>query len=109
MEMPFGKHKGEDITSVPADYLVWLEQQNIVKSLRDAINFEIERRRGLETSTGRNVLLMTKSQATAIRDYSNFLTTKILKFTFLGKTNTEINGYLHLWTDEFISKHEVVP
>jgi len=37
--MPWGKHKGEMLKDVPANYLLWLEGQNIKKTERsDFIN-----------------------------------------------------------------------
>ena len=47
MRMPFGKHKGEDLTDVPLDYLKWAEENlQIDILLRREINHEIERREG---------------------------------------------------------------
>jgi exodeoxyribonuclease X len=36
--MPFGKHKGEEITRIPADYRKWLlKQENVDPYLRKAL------------------------------------------------------------------------
>lgn len=29
--MPFGKHKGEKLANVPADYLIWLHDQGTLR------------------------------------------------------------------------------
>lgn len=56
MKLPFGKHKGEDITDVPTQYLCWLEIQDFIRQdLREAVQFEIRRRRSDVTSLGRDV------------------------------------------------------
>jgi uncharacterized protein (DUF3820 family) len=56
MTLPFGKHKGEDIADVDLGYLKWLEEQEWVKDeLREALQFEIERREGDRPGMGRVV------------------------------------------------------
>jgi uncharacterized protein (DUF3820 family) len=56
MTLPFGKHKGEDIADVDLGYLKWLEEQDWVKEdLREALQFEIERREGDRPGAGRVV------------------------------------------------------
>lgn len=39
IKMPFGKHKGEDIASVPADYLIWLNnnKEDLYGDIKDYI------------------------------------------------------------------------
>jgi uncharacterized protein (DUF3820 family) len=52
--LTFGKHRGEPLHAVPIGYLKWLEEQGwIEKELREAVQFEIERREGDVTSIGR--------------------------------------------------------
>lgn len=56
MILRFGKHKGMDIADVDLGYLKWLEEQAWVKDdLREALNFEIERREGDRPGQGRVV------------------------------------------------------
>ena len=56
MKLGFGKHKGEDLTDVPAHYLKWLESQDWpTPELRSALQFEIERREGDRPGMGRVV------------------------------------------------------
>jgi hypothetical protein len=54
MKMPFGKHKGEDLTDIPIHYLKWIEELDLQNNfdLRSAINHEIERREGDRSSLG---------------------------------------------------------
>ena len=55
MKLPFGKHKGEDIEDVDLSYLKWLEQQDVNPKLREAVQYEIERREGDRPGMGRVV------------------------------------------------------
>ena len=45
--MPFGKHKGEDISTVPRKYLVWIQEDvdmDDYEGLEDAIDEELAMR-----------------------------------------------------------------
>lgn len=54
MIMSFGKHKGEYLEDIEVSYLKWLEGQDWLKpDLREAVQFEIERREGDVTSLGK--------------------------------------------------------
>ena len=44
MKLPFGKHKGEELSDVPRGYLRWLHQK---ASLRGRLLWEVEERLGL--------------------------------------------------------------
>lgn len=35
MNMPFGKHKGQDMENVPASYLLWLSEQDWISQWPD--------------------------------------------------------------------------
>jgi uncharacterized protein (DUF3820 family) len=54
MRMPFGKHKGEALEDLDLSYVKWLEEQDWVSDdLREAAQFEIERREGDRPGMGR--------------------------------------------------------
>lgn len=57
IKMPWGKYMGCEMHEIPLTYLKWCEQNthSLGKWLRDAINFEIQRREGDVTSRGRTV------------------------------------------------------
>ena len=50
--MPFGKHKGQKMANVPADYLLWIfennkctqEVANYIKENMDTLTFETNRK-----------------------------------------------------------------
>ncbi len=46
MEMPFGRHKGRPISSIPTNYLVWLVENVVFDSeaLRAAVEAELSER-----------------------------------------------------------------
>lgn len=46
MNMPFGKHKGEDLSDIPSAYLQWVLGRNIYEWLRVAIASELSSRDG---------------------------------------------------------------
>ena len=52
--MPFGKHQGKFLTEIPADYLIWLEEnmQNMDPDFRAAVNKAIDIQHGDLTSVG---------------------------------------------------------
>ena len=55
MKMPFGKHKGEELSEIPVDYLAWIEENyNLSDELREGINEEIKFRNDPRTSKGRD-------------------------------------------------------
>lgn len=106
MRMPFGKYRDEDITDVPEQYLLWLEQQNITEDLRDAINAELDRKHN--ASHGRPVKLITREQINILREFNAFVGEKISTFNFLGKTNTEVKARINIWLDQFLKGREIV-
>lgn len=55
MKLPFGKYRNQDLTDVDLNYLKWFEEnvKNIDLDLREAINFEIQRREGDRPGEGR--------------------------------------------------------
>jgi len=57
VKMPFGKWKDAELCDIPTEYLIWFESEvtHMGKYLRDAVNFEINRRSGNITSIGRDV------------------------------------------------------
>lgn len=56
MTMPFGKYQGMDLLDIPLDYLVWVEEnlKSLKPELREDINFEINRRIGDSTRSGKS-------------------------------------------------------
>jgi hypothetical protein len=48
--MPFGKHRGQPVSSLPISYLLWLWQNVEIKSpeLRDAVEAELRSRARIE-------------------------------------------------------------
>lgn len=46
MEMPFGKYRGQELSDVPGDYLVWV-LENVDMSKRPTLRAAIEQRLGL--------------------------------------------------------------
>jgi len=45
MRMPFGKHRGEELSQIPADYLEWLlSLSDLRNSLRQAVAHELGQR-----------------------------------------------------------------
>lgn len=48
MRMPFGKHKGEPVEDVPADYLEWFlgNVERIAPSLQEEMEKQIAMKRG---------------------------------------------------------------
>ncbi len=52
--MPYGQHKGKEMINVPADYLLWLYENNkakepvlsYIKDNMDALKFEIKKESG---------------------------------------------------------------
>lgn len=56
MLMPFGKFRGVDLVDIDLGYLEWAEEHlDINTELRQAINHEIERRKGDRPGMGRVV------------------------------------------------------
>jgi uncharacterized protein (DUF3820 family) len=56
MRMPFGDHRGKELYDIDLGYLKWLEEQAWVRpELREALQFEIQRREGDISSLGRVV------------------------------------------------------
>lgn len=47
--MPFGRHKGEPLSSVPDEYLDWLTTIDLRPRLRGAVYAEIRSREGAES------------------------------------------------------------
>lgn len=45
MRMPFGRHKGQELSEVPWDYLEWLESIDLRPHLRAEVEAEKRRRR----------------------------------------------------------------
>ena len=53
--MPFGRHKGEPLSSMPDEYLDWLTTIDLRPRLRDAVHAEIRSRGDAEgTSSSRS-------------------------------------------------------
>ncbi len=50
--MPFGRYRGELLSSLPEDYLVWAEGVAELPSLRRAIRAELDHRRAEATFQG---------------------------------------------------------
>src|SRR5436190_11942591 len=46
VKMPFGKHRGKRLISIPTEYLVWLRDENedLDAELRKAVDHELSRR-----------------------------------------------------------------
>lgn len=44
MRMPFGKHRGQPVESLPCDYLLWLATIDLRSPLLEAVTNELHRR-----------------------------------------------------------------
>lgn len=44
MVMPFGRYKGQELATLPAEYLTWLAGLELREPLRTAVTAEVERR-----------------------------------------------------------------
>ena len=56
MKIWLGKHYGQDLCDIPLSYLKWLEEQeDIDVKLRQALQFEIERREGDRPGIGKTI------------------------------------------------------
>jgi hypothetical protein len=51
MLMPFGKHKGAELDTIPAGYLTWLITTELRDLLRDAVVAELARRKSSTSTT----------------------------------------------------------
>jgi uncharacterized protein (DUF3820 family) len=56
VKLSFGRFIGQDICDIPLDYIRWLEEQHWISAeMREACQYEIERRTGNMSSLGRSV------------------------------------------------------
>ena len=61
MTMPFGRHKGLELTELPLDYLEWLAGRHLHGWLRAAVDQEVKRRQFNAAAEGKEEKEKTES------------------------------------------------